>query len=323
MKLGVFTVLFAADKSFEEMLDHVAESGLDTVEIGTGGFPGGKYCDVQQLVEDDTKRNAFVDAVKRRGLEISALSCHSNPLHPNPKEAKEAHDTFQATVQLASQIGVDTVVTFSGCPGESDASKHSVWVTCPWPPEHLDVLKWQWEEKAIPYWKAQNEFLGKHGVRVAIEPHPGFVVYNTETMLRLRNECGDNIGVNFDPSHLFWQQMDPLLGIRQLAAANCIFHVHAKDTAIDLYNTNSNGVLDTKPYTDELNRSWIFRTVGYGHGEETWRKIVSELQLAGYEGAISIEHEDSLMSIDEGFQKAVALLKPLVIRKKLDSVWWA
>lgn len=322
MKLGVFSVLFA-DMEFEAMLDHVAESGLDTVEIGTGGFPGGKFCNPRELVQDEAKRKAFLESVTSRGLQISALSCHGNPLHPDPAVAHDAHVTFQDTVKLASLIGVQNVVTFSGCPGESDASKHSVWVTCPWPPEHGEVLSWQWEEKVIPYWKEQNEFLRQHGVRVAIEPHPGFVVYNTETMLRLRKECGEYIGVNFDPSHLFWQQMDPILGIRELAAAGAIFHVHAKDTAIDAYNTAANGVLDNKPYTNELERSWIFRTVGYGHGEETWRQIVSALQLAGYEGAISIEHEDSLMSIEEGFQKAVSVLKPILIRKKLDSVWWA
>lgn len=175
----------------------------------------------------------------------------------------------------------------------------------------------------IPYWREQNDFLKAHGVRVAIEPHPGFAVYNTETMLRLRESCGEQIGCNFDPSHFFWQNMDPVASIKALGKAGILYHVHAKDTGIDEENTAINGVLDTKPYTDEWKRSWIFRTVGYGHGEDIWRKIISALQLAGYEGAVSIEHEDSLMDVEEGFERAVSFLSSLLIHKRLEQVWWA
>ncbi len=218
MKLGVFAVLFG-DKSLEEALDYIAESGLETVEIGTGGFPGDRYCNPQNLLEDESRLNHFKQAVESRGLQISALSCHGNPLHPNSEIAQRAHENFEQTVRLAAKLGVETVITFSGCPGESEHSQNPVWVTCPWPEEFASVLEWQWEEKVIPYWKEQNQFLKQQGVRVAIEPHPGFVVYNTETMLRLRKQCGDQIGVNFDPSHLFWQQMDPVLAIKELSQA--------------------------------------------------------------------------------------------------------
>ncbi|MCL6625101.1 MAG: sugar phosphate isomerase/epimerase [Alicyclobacillus shizuokensis] len=322
MKLGVFAVLFG-QKPFEEALDIIAEAGLQTVEIGTGGNPGKAHCNPAELLADEGKLRAFRQAVESRGLEISALSCHGNPLHPNPAVARDYHERFVNTVLLAERLGVKNVITFSGCPGESDGSKYPVWVTCAWPDEHMEVLRWQWEEKVIPYWREQDKFLKAHGVRVAIESHPGFVVYNSETMLRLRNECGDNIGVNFDPSHLFWQNMDPVVCIKELGKAGALFHFHAKDTAIDPQNTAVNGVLDTKSYRDELNRSWIFRTVGYGHGEETWRQIISALQLVGYDGVISIEHEDSLMSVQEGFQKAVAFLKQQLIKERIGEIWWA
>lgn len=322
MKLGVFTVLFG-DRPLEEALDLIAETGLEAVEIGTGGHPGDAHCQPIDLLEDDNKLQTFKQKIASRGLEISALSCHGNPLQPNKEKAQKDHEQFQNTVRLAAKLGVQNVITFSGCPGESEHSRFPVWVTCPWPEEHSQVLQWQWEEKVIPYWKEQSHFLREHGVRVAIEPHPGFVVYNTETSLRLREECGDNIGVNFDPSHLFWQSMDPIVGIKELAKHDALYHFHAKDTAIDQQNTARNGVLDTKPYSDELNRSWIFRTIGYGHGEETWRKIISALQLVGYDGTISIEHEDSLMSIEEGFQKSVALLKNVIIKEKVSKMWWA
>jgi sugar phosphate isomerase/epimerase len=322
MKLGVFAVLFG-QRSLEEALDYIVESGLKTVEIGTGGYVGDAHCKPVDLLEDSRKLNDFKNAIESRGLEISALSCHGNPLHPNQEIAQKHHEAFQSTVRLAAKLGVENVITFSGCPGESDYSQHPVWVTCPWPDDFSTVVQWQWEDKVIPYWKEQDQFLKQHGVRVAIEPHPGFVVYNTETLLRLREQCGDNIGANFDPSHLFWQNMDPVVGIKELAKVDALYHFHAKDTGIDPQNTAANGVLDTKRYLDEANRSWIFRTIGYGHGEETWKKIISALQLVGYKGAISIEHEDSLMSVEEGFQKAAVFLNNILIDEKVSEAWWA
>ncbi|GGJ02053.1 xylose isomerase [Alicyclobacillus cellulosilyticus] len=322
MKLGVFTVLFG-QKPLEEALDYIAASGLEAVEIGCGGYPGKAHCNPEELLADESKLKAFRKAVEQRNLEISALSCHGNPLHPNKEIARRFHEDFVNAVLLAERLGVKTVITFSGCPGESEHSQNPAWVTCPWPEDFLHVLKWQWEEKVIPYWREQDKFLKAHGVRVAIESHPGFVVYNSETMLRLREACGDNIGVNFDPSHLFWQGMDPVACLKDLAKAGALYHFHAKDTAIDPQNTAVNGVLDTKSYRDELHRSWIFRTVGYGHGEETWRRIISTLQLVGYDGVISIEHEDSLMSVEEGFQKAVRFLKDQLIKERVGEIWWA
>ncbi len=214
-----------------------------------------------------------------------------------------------------------TVIAFSGCPGDSDKATKPNWVTCPWPTDFLEVLNWQWNEKVIPYWSAESKFARDHGVRIAFEMHPGFVVYNIETMLRLRKECGSNIGANLDPSHLFWQGMDPLVAIKELGKA--IYHVHAKDCRIDPQNTARTGVLDTKHYGDELRRSWVFRTVGYGHGESFWRDFVSMLRTVGYDGVLSIEHEDSLMSQNEGFQKAVSFLQGVLLREKLGAMWWA
>jgi sugar phosphate isomerase/epimerase len=320
VKAGVFIVLFG-EQSFEQALDTVKAAGLQSVEIGTGGHPGTSHVNAKELVNDEAAVRRIREAVDSRGLTISALSCHGNPLHPDSATAQADHQDFVATVQLAAKLGVDTVITFSGCPGESPNSKYPSWVTCPWPPEFLTVLDWQWNEIAIPYWKEQSEFLRKYGVKVAIEAHPGFLVYNTETALRLREEAGDNIGVNFDPSHLFWQGMDPIECVKALG--NSIFHVHAKDTKIDKRNTAINGVLDTKHYGDILNRSFVFRTVGYGHDDEFWKDLVSTLRLVGYDGTISIEHEDGLMSVNEGFHKAASFLNGIILKESAGEMWWA
>ena len=319
MKVGVFAVLFA-QRPFEEVLDYIKATGCDAVEIGCGGYPGDAHCKPAELLADAGARDRFKAALDDRGIEISALSCHGNPLHPD-RALAGAHDAaFRDTVRLASELGVGTVVTFSGCPGDSDASTAPNWVTCPWPPHFLETLEWQWTEKVGPYWSEAAEFAKSHGVRVAIELHPGFVAYHTESFLRLREIDGETIGVNFDPSHLFWQGMDPLTCVRELGSA--IYHVHMKDTWLDAANIRRNGVLDTKPYTDELHRSWIFRTVGYGHGQEFWRHLISELRLAGYDGALSIEHEDSLMSTSEGFTRAVSFLRESVITEQPSAAWW-
>jgi len=321
MKVGVFTALYG-DMPFERMLDHVAEAGCEAVEIGAGAYPGTKHCDPAVLLADSAAQKRFLRAIEKRGLVLSALSCHGNPVHPQTRIARRHHQAWRRTVQLAAALGVERVVTFSGCPGDSDTATHPNWVTCPWPPDYLEVLKWQWEQKLIPYWKREVDFAAKNGVKmICLEMHPGFCVYNPETLLKLREACGEAIGANFDPSHLFWQGINPAAAIRKLGAA--IFHVHAKDVKVDAQNTAVNGVLDTKHYTNELARSWIFRTVGWGHGAEVWKEIISELRLADYDFVLSIEHEDSLMSMDEGFRRAVAFLKDIAIAQPRPKVHWA
>ncbi|HUT74646.1 MAG TPA: sugar phosphate isomerase/epimerase [Armatimonadota bacterium] len=320
MKIGVFTALFG-QQPLEQALDYIAASGVEAVEIGTGNYPGNPHCDAKALLASAPKRKEFLKAIESRGLILSGLSCHGNPLHPSKRIAKEHHDVHRLTVQLAAKLGVERVIGFSGCPGDGERAKAPNWVTCPWPPDFTEVVEWQWKEKVVPYWKAEAAYARKHGIKLCFEMHPGFVVYNPETMLRLRDACGDNVGANFDPSHLFWQGIDPTAAIRMLK--DCIFHVHAKDARIDAWNTRVNGVLDTKGYGREADRSWIFRTVGYGHSYEVWKDIVSHLRMVGYDYVLSIEHEDSLMSVNEGFQKAVTFLKQVVISESPTAMWWA
>jgi sugar phosphate isomerase/epimerase len=319
VKLGVFAVLFS-DKPFEEALDHVNSLGLEAVEIGTGCWPGDAHCKPDELLASPARLNAFRSAVESRGLIISALSCHGNPIHPRQEIARRDHMVFEKTVRLAEQLQVPVVVTFSGCPGGSDAAMEPNWITSPWPPEFAQMLEWQWQECVIPYWADSARIAKSAGVRVAIEMHPNFVCYNPASMLRLREVAPDTIGCNFDPSHMFWQGIDPVAAIRTLGDA--IYHCHAKDCRIDQRNTAVNGVLDTRKYTEEAQRSWIFRTVGWGNDAIVWKDIVSQLRLAGYDHVLSIEHEDSLMSPDEGLRKAIAFLNDIVISRPAGPAYW-
>jgi sugar phosphate isomerase/epimerase len=319
MKLGIFTALFS-NLTLDEVIARVRPLGIEALELATGNYGTPAHIKLDWL-DHPEKLKELRARLDDAGLIISALGCGGNVLHPDPSVGPANAETNRLTILLAEKLGVSTVIDFSGCPGDSEAARYPNFVTVAWPPDFPKILAWQWEAKVIPFWRERAKFAKDHGVRIALEMHPGFVVYSPEGLLRLRAEAGDAIGCNFDPSHLFWQGIDPCLAIRKLGAS--IFHVHAKDTRVYDANVRVNGILDTKPYSDEANRSWLFRTVGYGHGPEIWTDIISTLSLIGYDGVISIEHEDSLMSVEDGYEKAAAFLRQILIRKKLDAMWWA
>ena len=322
MKLSVLANCYAS-KSLDEALSIFSNLGVEAVEIGAGGYPGKAHCDPALLLKDQNKFTEFMETFKKYSIEPCALACHGNPVHPNNDIAAGYISDFRDAVLLAEKMKLDTVITFSGCPGDHDGAKYPNWVTCPWPDDFLAILDYQWNEILIPYWQEEVKFANEHGVtKIALEMHPGFCVYNPETLLKLRAAVGPTIGANLDPSHLIWQGIDPVAAIRELEGA--IYHFHAKDTKIDNINTGRNGVLDTKHYSDEIHRSWVFRAIGYGNNISYWKDIASALRLVGYDKVMSIEHEDSLMSIDEGLLKAVNALKEVIIKDpKPSGMSWA
>ena len=319
MRVGVFTPLLS-QLPLAVVLKKLSELRINTVELATGNYVGDAHCKVSML-EDPSALANFKNLLKDHGVSISALSCHGNALHPDKAIAQQHREVSRKTILLAEKLGVPVMVDFSGCPGDSPHATAPNWVTCPWPPDYRKVLDWQWNEVLAPYWLEHAKFAADHGVRIAVEMHPGFLVYNPETMLRLRSITGETVGCNFDPSHLFWQSIDPIAAVRLLAGS--IFHVHAKDTQLYPSNLVRTGVLDTKPYTEERERSWIFRTCGYGHGAEWWTEFISTLRMFGYDSVLSIEHEDSLLSPGEGLTKAANFLNSIVIREQAAAAWWS
>ena len=305
MKLGVLTVPLQG-MTARDAFAYLHSLGVQTVELGTGGYTNNNHLKPEVYLDNPDKIAEFKDLLKEFDLEISVLSCQ----------------VCVDTCRLAEQLGVDTVVTFSGCPGDCEASERPNWVTCSWPEDYGEILDWQWNQVLIPYWKEAAEIARSCGVtKIAFEMHPGFCVYNPATLLRLREAVGDIIGANFDPSHLIWQGMDPVMALRELEGA--VYHFHAKDTRVDPANKAKNGVLDTGHYGNVLDRSWVFRTVGYGTGAQMWKDMMSTLQCIGYKGSVSIEHEDGLMSVREGLEKAIAFLKIVMITEDPAAMWWA
>ena len=321
MELSVMSPVLQS-MSLDESLAYLHSLGVDSMEIGAGGYPGKAHLDPKDYLGKPEKIQELKDLLKKHEMKICAVACHGNPVHPNKEMARQFHHAFVDAMAIAVELGVDTVIGFSGCPGDCEDSKNPNWVTCAWPPEYQEILDWQWNEVLIPYWKETAALAQRMGIKkIAFEMHPGFCVYNPATLLKLREAVGPIIGANLDPSHLFWQGIDPCAAIRELEGA--IYHFHAKDTKIDPYNCARNGVLDTGNYGDILKRSWVFRTVGYGHDRQMWNDIISTLKATGYEGPISIEHEDGLMSPKEGLEKAVALLKDAIIYQQPGAMWWA
>lgn len=320
MKLGVMANAFI-DKSWENACKAAKEAGLDAIEAGSGGFVGKAHCNPQELLKDKEAIKKWVAVAEKNGLEISALSCHGNMLHPDKKISEQHISDFEASVELASIIGIKAVNNFAGCPGASEDDKSPNWITCPWPTYFGEAVKWQWEKKLIPFYREMAKKLKKAKVSVAFEMHPGDMVYNPEALLMLREAAGEEICCNFDPSHLFWQGIDPIVALKRLGTS--IIHVHAKDSKIDPSVVDFRGVIDWKNYSEIVKRAWTFRTVGYGHSYPFWNEFVSTLRLIGYDGVLSIEHEDPLMSANEGLAKAISFLKGVLLYETPGEMWWA
>jgi sugar phosphate isomerase/epimerase len=308
--IGVFDPVYA-DLSMDAMLDTVTALGLEAMEIGTGGYPDNKHCPLDELVADKAKAKAWQKKFTDRNLTVATLSCHGNPIHPDPKHAKKDTDTFRKTVLLAEMLDVKVIVGFSGCPGGSPSDTTPNWITYRWPPEYAKAQDWQWNERVIPYWKEAAKFAREHGVRrLAFEMHPNFAVYNPRTLMRLREAVGEEIGANNDLSHLFWQGCDPVEVIHFLGKQGAIFHAHMKDTVFFPENLNRYGVLNFSFEANDLAlASETFRAVGYGHSASQWKAIMKAYMDVGYEGILSIENEDPILPGPVGVERAVYVLK--------------
>lgn len=308
--IGVFDPVFD-NLSLDAMLERMTALGLEAVEIATTGYPGTPHCPIAELLADAAKARAWKKKFDDRNIRIGALSCHGNPLHPSSKIAQNDIDAFHRSVLLAERLEVPVIVGFSGCPGDSPTSQHPNWVTYRWPEDFEEVVEWQWKEKVIPYWREATKFAREHGIRrLAFEMHPGFVVYNPWTLLKLRKAVGEEIGANCDLSHLFWQSCDPVEVVHLLGKQGALFHAHMKDTVIFHENVAKYGMLNfSTDSKDFAQGSMVFRAVGYGHDAQLWKDIVKAYMDVDYQGILSIENEDPILPGEVGVERAAYVLK--------------
>jgi DNA-(apurinic or apyrimidinic site) lyase len=321
MQLGVLTVPLG-DQSLDDALAYLDGIGVDAVEIGCGGHPGEDHLDREAHLDDPDRQADLRETLDAHDMDVSALATHNNPLHPDEEHADHADRELREAIELADQLDVGTITCFSGLPAGGPNDEVPNWVTAPWPTEHADAHEYQWEV-AIDYWSDLAEHAAAHDVNVAVEMHPNMLVFEPTGMARLREETNEYIGANFDPSHLYWQGIEVTKAIRFLGERDAIHHFHAKDTKVYEANSRLKGVNDTTVYTEEVDRSWLFRSIGYGHGEEHWKDVVSTLRLVGYDGTLSIEHEDALTSPREGLEKAVDVLSRAVFETQPGEAYWA
>jgi sugar phosphate isomerase/epimerase len=295
MQLSVFSTALQ-ELDWSGMLRWLQEQDVHHLELGCGAYPGTRHANAHGLLADVNLRQGLQADLEAHQITVAALSCHGNPLHPNPTVAL-AHDRdLAAAVELAHAMQVPVVVCFSGQsgdrPGPDNADNHFStpnWPVVAWPEDYQTLRTWQWEERLIPYWKKMAQRAQQLGVQLALEMHGGFAVHNPATLLRLRDACGPALGANLDPSHCWWQGMDPLVSLELLGAA--LFHVHLKDTVFNARAMAENGVLDTTAFAQSARRAWHFAMPGDGHGADFWRQLLQSLQSANYSGVLSIEHE--------------------------------
>jgi sugar phosphate isomerase/epimerase len=305
MKIGMITDSLGG-LSFDELLDAAAGLGIDQLEFAGGNWSSAPHLQLDRLLDSASARTEFMARLNDRDIAISALNCSGNPLHPG--EIGERHrDVTRKTIALAGLMGIERVVMMSGCPGgPGDANAN--WVTTSWPPETQTVLKYQWDDVLIPYWRELCAEARKAGVtKLCLELHGHQNVYSVGTFFRLRDAVGETVGVNFDPSHLMWMGADPLAAIPALGSA--IYHVHAKDTRLEPGPLARDGRIEIRPAEDVSHRAWNYVTLGHGHDLGWWQAFCRALAAIGYDDVLSIEHEDVALTPIDGVKQSVTLLR--------------
>lgn len=313
MKLAICTDVMA-DLSFTAMLDKCVSLGVEGIEMTGGGWSKGPHFRADELLADRGLLKQKLAEIDARGLQIAALNCSANPLDPGTMGQRHRRE-MEDTIRLAGEIGVTKIVSMSGLPEAAPGDTVPNWLvyTKSWPDEMPERDRYQWEDRAFPLWHDLVAATKAAGVeKIALENFSAMLVWNPETLFRLRNEVGSVVGMNLDPSHLFWMGACPIAAARALGDA--IHHCHGKDTRIERGLADVNGLLETKDVTDVSNRAWNYVAVGAGHNLQWWKEFFSVVRMVGYDGWVSLEMEDFTMSTNAGIQSSIDALKATISR---------
>ncbi|HEX9517588.1 MAG TPA: sugar phosphate isomerase/epimerase [Streptosporangiaceae bacterium] len=315
MQVGLFTDAFT-HLSLTQTLAWCAAHGIESVELGTGGYSPAPHADLERLSSSEAARQELLGELASTDVSLGALNVSGNPLHPNPQIATLHDAQLRSTVRLAQELGVTRVVAMSGCPGGPGDASWPVFAGGAWLPDMERLWDWQWAERIAPYWGELSRWASQAApdVRICLELHPGTSIYNAESFRLLREVTGDNVMVNLDPSHFWWQGMDPVRVIEDLTGL--IGWSHGKDTLIRDSRMAVIGCMDFRwPRPGSADMPWHFCAVGAGHAASTWVSLVKALIAAGHDHTISIEHEDPDLTAEDG-----ALASLLGLREVLSGL---
>jgi len=325
MKLGAYTACLH-DRSLDETLKILGELGLTSAEINAGGFIPAPHLPIDDILASAGAREDYLGRYQQAGITLTGLNVNGNPLNPDPDVGPKHAADLRRAIDVAAALGVRRVVTMSGLPGAHPGSTAANWVVNPWDSQYLDILDHQWNDVAVPFWTDINARAAAADVKVCIEMHPHNLVFNPPTLQRLVEQTGaTHVGAEMDPSHLFWQGMDPVACVEYLG--DLVFHAAAKDTRINPDNVKVVGVLDdrfarTPAEQHPLNlggkntlniwpkqAAWEFVAVGRGHGvEDFWVPFLRALHAIDPDMAVNIEHEDQEFDQVEGLRLAAGNL---------------
>ncbi len=307
MRIGVLLEAFL-DRPLEAVLDLLTQTvpAVTDVEVGVGGFAPAPHCDVPRLLGDASARRQWLAAIESRGFRVSALNVSGNPLDPDRGLGGRHDRGLRDAVRLAALLGIDRVIAMAGCPAGAPGDVTAHFDAGGWLPYLTGIYERQWVEDVRPYWEEISALAAAEhpSLLICLELHPGSAAHNVDTFERLA-EIGPNIAANLDPSHLFWQQMDPLVIVERLGPR--IGHAHAKDVVFNAGPLGLYGLLDRRWSPTDPDAPWTFAAAGRGHPADWWRLFLAALAGQGIE-TISIEHEDPLLTAEQSVASAASVL---------------
>ena len=309
MRVGLFTDGLA-HLGRREALGWCAERGIEDLEMGVGTWSPRPHLDLPRLLAEPAERDRLQGELREHGQRLACVNAAGNPLTPARTGRGEAQAALRGAIELAALLEVDTVVTMSGCPGGRGGSDSTgvfavSWLCC----DDEPLWEWQFREHVAPFWRELSAWAGSAapGVRICLELHPGLTIFGAESFARLRAEVGPNIGINLDPSHFWWQGVDPLAIVEQHGDA--IGFAHGKDTLLHRDRIRVHGLLDARYPIDPDTASWHFTAVGGGRPLSEWWALLAALRAGGYDGVVSIEHEDPTLTAEASIEASATALR--------------
>jgi sugar phosphate isomerase/epimerase len=314
MRIGVYSDSLPK-LSRRELFAWCAERGVTDIELGVGAWgPWPRPHLDLATIGTAKERDRLSGELKEHGLRLGAVNAAGNLLHPDQKKREDAQARFRAAVELAVALGVKRVVTMSGCPAGAGGGGLGVFPCWATSCDDENLFAWQLENSLGPFWRATSDWLEKAapGVMICLELHPGVAIFSTAGFEALAAHVGKNVGLNLDPSHFWWQGIDPVTVIEALGER--IGWAHGKDTLLYPERIRRHGLLHFAPPTDATHAPWHFAPVGEGHDDKTWAVLLGALRAAGYDDVISIEHEDPRYDGPQGTERSLAGLRRALAR---------